>query len=157
MFSSISSYIWGQEGAPEEGGEAVALPPSPLRDPSPSGEEWVLVGNQPAPGSLSGLDPLPPSSSNPSSASSEAGEDPEGQLGHSESTRVPIRAGHDASISLKNLRAAQLSRQKNTGKALSSKALKRGNKAVIPGKRREVGKYNMSIKAAGFNKNLKQC
>jgi len=66
--------------------------------------------------------------------------------------RTAVRSVQPAT-QLKSLKSAQICRQRNSGKALSSKSLNRSNKAV----RRESIKYNMSIKAAGFNKNLKQC
>jgi len=156
MLSSISSYIWGGEA--ENGPtEAVVAAPPALRDPSPVQSDWVLVGNQPGPGSLSGLEPLntPSASEAPSEAGEENGQATPAASGGQQRAVRP--ANHEASVSLKHLKAAQISRQKNSGKALSSKALKRGNKAVVPCKKREVGKYNMSIKSAGFNKNLKQC
>jgi len=165
MFSSISSYIWGGE---EE--TAAAVPPaaassSPPRDPSPVPEDWVLVGGQhsTAPGNLGALRPLPPVSP-ASSNSSESGEEPnhhppeevESPLGARQ--QQPIRASPENRVSLKSLRSAQISKQKNSGKALSSKALARNNMTVICGKKKEQKKFNnMSIKSAGMNKNLKQC
>ena len=89
MFSSISSYIWGEEAeANEAAGTTPSLEqPTPAelkataeverpravgthsrrikqqkRDQSPqNGDDWVLIGNDPSPGSLNGdaLDPLP--------------------------------------------------------------------------------------------------
>ncbi len=154
MFTSISSYIWGENREEE--------PSVPAHRPSsPVGEDWVLVGTQPAPGNLGSLDPLP--SLTPSSNSSEAGDevlddlqtDEDVALGH-DHARVPVRARQDQAVALKSLRSAQISKQKNSGKALSSKALKRSNKAVMSS-RKETAKYNMPIKSAGLNKNLKQC
>jgi hypothetical protein len=58
----------------------------------------------------------------------------------------------------KLLKAAQLTRQRNSGKALSSKSLKRSNKAVmVQGSRKNSSRNNFPIKMAGANKNLKQC
>jgi len=175
MFSSISSYIWGSSPADNEEGEApvvgpagTAPAPAPRRDESPNTpEDWVVVGNQPAPGDLAGHHPLPsltPSSS-PSSASSDAGEDETSAtvadpapVGQENNTRVPVRMSHDHSVvGLKGLKSAQICKQRSSGKALSSKALKRSNQAVINGKRKDMVKYNMPIKSAGLNKNLKQC
>lgn len=79
-----------------------------------------------------------------------------GHLGQEEAQPTPrtaVRSVVQPATQLKSLKSAQICRQRNSGKALSSKSLNRSNKAV----RRESIKYNMSIKSAGFNKNLKQC
>ena len=85
MFSTISSYIWGGEAEAtgdqqqplEAAPQATAVPATAVsrpktansrrkvqqRDQSPqNGDDWVLIGDDPAPGNLSGdaLDPLPP-------------------------------------------------------------------------------------------------
>jgi hypothetical protein len=154
MFTSISTYIWGEN---QEENPSLPAP----RPASPVGEDWVVVGNQPAPGNLGALDPLP--SLTPSSTSSEAGDEVQDDLRQAEDIalghdhpRIPVRARQENSVGLKHLRSAQISKQKNSGKALSSKALKRSNKAVMSS-RKEGSKYNMPIKSAGMNKNLKQC
>ena len=57
---------------------------SRARTPSPSGDDWVLVGaSSPAPGDLGALEPLRPGtdSSPPSSAASDVGEEAEPQPG----------------------------------------------------------------------------
>ena len=58
----------------------------------------------------------------------------------------------------KSVKSAQLIKQRNSGKTLSSKALKRSNKTVHAesGKRQSSARINFSIKMAG-NRNLKQC
>lgn len=167
MLSSISSYIWG--GNPDVVSVDDALPPPRRpRDESPAAEDWEFVGNQPAPGSLSGLDPLPPLTPSSNSEVSSAYGDHEYQPSAVEpldgvgqdynNTRVPVRAGHDlTAVGIKGLKASQLCRQRQSGKALSSKAIKRSNKAVMCGRKQQTAKYNMPIKAAGMNKNLKQC
>lgn len=76
-----------------------------------------------------------------------------GQQEEAQPTRTAVRSVVQPATQLKSLKSAQICRQRNSGKALSSKSLNRSNKAV----RRESIKYNMSIKSAGFNKNLKQC
>ena len=128
MLSSISSYIWGGEA---ENGPTEEVVAAPLRDPSPVQSDWVLVGNQPGPGSLSGLEPLntPSASEAPSEVGEENGQATPASSGGQQRAVRP--ANHEASVSLKHLKAAQISRQKNSGKALSSKALKRGNKELI--------------------------
>ena len=80
MFSSLSSYIWGEETQNGQGQEFNPTLPDNVkasRDQSP--DDWVLVGEtaSPAPGNLTGaLPPLPGNStpSQSSSASSEAGD-----------------------------------------------------------------------------------
>lgn len=158
MFNSISSYIWGEEQ------ETAPTSSSPPRDPSPVPEDWVLVGPQhsSAPGNLGALRPLPPVTPSESSNSSESGEElnpsDESPLGARQQQQQPVRAAPDNRVSLKNLRSAQISKQKNSGKALSSKALARSNMTVIGGRKKDHKKFNnMSIKSAGMNKNLKQC
>lgn len=61
-------------------------------------------------------------------------------------------------------RAGQAASQRASGKALSSKALKRSNKAVMMmtaatgrQQRKQVARTCLSFKMAGANKNLKQC
>jgi hypothetical protein len=186
MLSSISSYIWGGSAAadgdenPSTDGAAAMRPP---REPSPfeGGEEWVLVGATPAPGNLGGaLEPLAaPSSSlgsSPASSSvSEAGDDdieePHLPLAAVVSTAAaqvpsgPVRGGgHHQDLAVlaetRAVRAGQASSQRASGKALSSKALKRSNKAVMMGghqRKQLVRASSMPLKMAGANKNLKQC
>jgi hypothetical protein len=190
MLSSISSYIWGGSAAnaagdgdenPATDGAAAVRPP---REPSPfeGGEEWVLVGATPAPGNLSGaLEPLAAHSSSslgssPASSSvSEAGDDddieePHLPLAAAVSTAAaqvpsgPVRGGHHQDLAVlaetRAVRAGQASSQRASGKALSSKALKRSNKAVMMGghqRKQLVRASSMPLKMAGANKNLKQC
>ena len=160
MLSSISSYIWGGEAEAAESATAATITTSstddaaasrqpPPREPSPAGgtEDWVLVGpNQPAPGNLSGLAPLPPVTPSPavSSASSVSGDEAEEEESDVEEedgerplepadSRLPSRAAAETRLSSGQglMRSAQISRQKNSGKALSSKALKRTNKVIV--------------------------
>jgi len=179
MFTSISSYIWGGAAGnenPSADGAAASRPP---RDPSPfeGVEEWVLVGATPAPGNLSGaLEPLVPSSSlgsSPaSSAVSEAGGDDDDVDDHplplaavlpsaAQVPSAPARGHQDLAVLAERrlARAGQASSQRASGKALSSKALKRSNKAVMMGvhQRKQLIRTNMPLKMAGANKNLKQC
>lgn len=178
MFSTISSYIWGGEAEagldqqqPEAEPQATAIAATVVsrpttaakssrrkvhqhakRDHSPqNGDDWVLIGDDPSPGNLSGdaLDPLPPVSE----TSSVNGEQVE-----TSSTRVPAtRPELQVAQTQKCLRQAQLTKQRNTNKALSSKALKRSNKAVTCTRKESYTKFTLPIKSAGFNKNLKQC
>lgn len=185
MFSSISSYIWGEEAeATEAAGTTPSLQqPTPAelkataeverpravgthsrrikqqkRDQSPqNGDDWVLIGNDPSPGSLNGdaLDPLPPMSAD-SSVNGDQGDSD--ITSDTSSTQVPVPRHQDVQQQTqKCLRQAQLTKQRNTSKALSSKALKRSNKAVTCGKKMNIAKFSLPIKSAGFNKNLKQC
>jgi len=155
MFSSISNMIWGEE-------EAVSHPAPAPRSESPVLQDWVLVGpSSPAPGDLASLEPLRPGSSTPpsvpSSASSEVGEEAEATMVPRERPHPPSRLDALAAEEVKSSKSAQLVKQRNSGKSLSSKALNRSNKCVLAetGKR-GVSRSNFNIKMAG-NKNLKQC
>jgi len=170
MFSSISTMFWGEE---QDGSSSNGSVPLPRRDESPAGDDWVLVGSSsPAPGDLGALEPLrtPASSTHssnlPSSTVSEAGDEEEGEP-EPATTRVvnqrpnaaPSRLDALAMAEAKSLKLAQLEKQRNSGKTLSSKALKRTNKsrhADNVGKRANSKRSNFPIKMAG-NRNLKQC
>lgn len=166
MFSTLSSYIWGgEEGREEE------IPPSPgLQDKmprSPSPDDWVLVGetSNPAPGNLGGALPPLPGDSTPSQSSSNSSE--AGDLETVESSgpvvgRQRAHQGSEAQLAVRkeqeSIRSAQLVRQKHSGKALTSKALKRKNKTVYSqGNKKQIWRQNPNLKMAGANKNLKQC
>lgn len=173
MFSSISSYIWGAESSEETNGAPEAsYPPlsTPLRTRSPSPDDWVLVGPSPAPGNLTGaLEPLPvsPSSSSGTStpASSEEDEMEHSEVVAEEEPQIVNRGRPNnpaasvqslATAELKQVKQSQIQKQRTTGKALSSKALKRTNKALMADQgKKSVSRQNFSIKMAG--KNLKQC
>lgn len=172
MFSSISTMIWG-EGEQEGPAPAATSTTTTVRarTPSPSGDDWVLVGaSSPAPGDLGALEPLRPGtdSSPPSSAASDVGEEAEPQPGvvtryGDVRPRVVDRTHPSPADALaleeaKSIKSAQLIKQRNSGKTLSSKALKRSNKTVHAesGKRQSSARINFSIKMAG-NRNLKQC
>jgi len=153
--------IWGEE-------EAVQAAPALPRSESPILQDWVVVGpSSPAPGDLASLEPLRPGSSTPpslpSSASSEVGD--EAPTAPSEAAMVTRERPHPATSRLdtlaaeevKSSKSAQLVKQRNSGKSLSSKALNRSNKCVLAESgKRGVPRHNFNIKMAG-NKNLKQC
>jgi len=169
MFSSLSSYIWGGEEGTGPGEES---PPAPvrgaavLREASP--DDWVLVGetSNPAPGNLGGALPPLPGDSTPSQSSSNSSE--AGDVESVESAG-PVagrqRAHHQGTVAqqavkkeLESVRSGQLIKQKHSGKALTSKALKRKNKTVYSqGNKKQIWRQNPSLKMAGANKNLKQC
>jgi len=171
MFSSISTMFWGEE---QDGSSSNGSVPLPRRDESPAGDDWVLVGSSsPAPGDLGALEPLrtPASSTHssnlPSSTVSEAGDEEEEGEPEPATTRVvnqrpnaaPSRLDALAMAEAKSLKLAQLEKQRNSGKTLSSKALKRTNKsrhADNVGKKANSKRSNFPIKMAG-NRNLKQC
>ena len=174
MFSTLSSYIWGEE---TQDGAGVDTPPSlpapaPARDQSP--DDWVLVGEShgPAPGDLGGALPPLPGSASSSETSSVAGEEPApAAAAETEAAALPLAAPrhmHRAAVRIaqqaarreqRTVAAAQLTRQRNSGKALTSKALNRSNKAVYghAGSKKQQCRQNLNIKTAGANKNLKQC
>lgn len=57
-------------------------------------------------------------------------------------------------------RSAQLTKQKSSGKAMSSKALNRTNKVALGAAnsgKKYASRHCFNIKMAGANKNLKQC
>ena len=57
-----------------------------------------------------------------------------------------------------HVKSAQITKQKTSGKAMSSKALNRNNKALFAsGSKKHVTRQSFNIKMAGANKNLKQC
>ena len=167
MFSSISSYIFGGEEAqtPQALVEEVRAP----RDHSAEGEDWVLVGDAPgpAPGDLgAALPALPSGASSPSSSSSSSNN---GDAEPMEDT-VPVAARHRAhhptalaqqaaKKEFQHVKSAQITKQKTSGKAMSSKALNRTNKAVFASSttKKYATRQSFNLKMAGSNKNLKQC
>ena len=190
MLSSLSSYIWGASPAEEDAQRPQDAAAAAARDASPVPEDdWVMVGKSAAApgnlhlGSLVPGTPTLPGSLPSSSSASEVGDDggdeeaaaaaaePEPAAAarrHQQGPRPqqPASAVQQLShgalspASAKTVRSAQLSRQRNSGKALSSKALKRNNLAVMTqggGKKSVASRHNFSIKMAGSNKNLKQC
>jgi len=171
MFSSISSYIWGGEGeaaSDEASPNVLATPP---RSPSPSGDDWVMVGPTPAPGDLTGaLTPLPatPASLSGTSTPASSEESEAEEIGSTAQPPMVINRGrpNDPAARVQALiseeekqeRQSQIQKQKNSGKALSSKALKRSNKAIMADQGKKAAfRQNFNIKMAGNNKNLKQC
>ena len=173
MFSTLSSYIWGEEtqdGAGVDTPPSLPAPAAAARDQSP--DDWVLVGEShgPAPGDLGGALPPLPGSASSSETSSVAGEEP-APAAETEAAALPLAAPrhmHRAAVRIaqqaarreqRTVAAAQLTRQRNSGKALTSKALNRSNKAVYghAGNKKQQCRQNLNIKTAGANKNLKQC
>jgi len=167
MFSSLSSYIWGGEA--ETGEERT---PSPARQASSprerSPDDWVLVGetSNPAPGNLAGALPPLPGDNTPSQSSSNSSEAGDVEVVEAAGPLAGRQRGHHqgtvaqqaARKELETVRSAQLGRQKHSGKALTSKALKRKNQTVYSqGNKKQIWKQNPNLKMAGANKNLKQC
>jgi len=166
MFSSISSFIWGGENGEEQSPAEISAPVKTPRDQSPEGEDWVLVGgaSAPAPGNLGGVLPLPSGAPSPSSSNSSDIGDVEPM-----EASVPVgnrhRAHHPTALAqqaakkeFQQLKSAQITKQKSSGKAMSSKALNRSNKALFAsGSKKHVTRQSFNIKMAGANKNLKQC
>ena len=177
MFSTLSSYIWGEEtqdGAGVDTPTSLPAPAAAARDQSP--DDWVLVGEShgPAPGDLGGALPPLPGSASSSETSSVAGEESApapAAAAETEAAALPLAAPrhmHRAAVRIaqqaarreqRTVAAAQLTRQRNSGKALTSKALNRSNKAVYghAGNKKQQCRQNLNIKTAGANKNLKQC
>lgn len=134
--------------------------PSPLpRSESPALQDWVLVGPcSPAPGDLGSLEPLVGDSSDTSGSPSEAGEVPEAASAVPRANRAPAnRIDTLSAKEVKSAKSAQLVKQRNSGKSLSSKSLNRANKcSLVEAGQRRVTRSNFNIKMAG-NRNLKQC
>jgi len=170
MFSSLSSYIWGSES--EESVEVPVVTPTLPGRRSPSPDDWVLVGPTPAPGNLAGtLEPLPVSPSSSGTATPDSSEEEDSVMAdviEEEPSTDIINRGRPnnpatrvqslATAELKQVKQSQIAKQRNTGKALSSKALNRNNKAIMAAHgKKQMLKQNFNIKMAGNNKNLKQC
>lgn len=178
MLSSLSSYLWGGE-QPETTTETTTPPDTPpvsARDSSPAGsDDWVLVGPSPRQLGLGSLGRTSRDVSRPEEdLSVEATVEPvqdtmdtaEDLLEEDNATnQAAIRTREPATVTqslgapqAKLLKSAQLTRQRTSGKALSSKSLKRSNKAVMAqGSRKSINRNNFPMKMAGANKNLKQC
>lgn len=155
--------LWGDcESVSSTGSEETSSTPPLPRSHSPAEEDWVLVGpSPPAPGDLqAGLQPLSPPSSTPSEVAEVEGEPAgptsvnRGRQTHPPTSRLDALAAKEA----KSNKSAQLVKQRNSGKTLSSKAIKRSNKSLLAeAGKRGVARANFPIKMAGTNKNLKQC
>jgi len=168
MFSSISSYIWGGEEAQAQNqGEEVRAP----RDHSTEGEDWVLVGEAPGPApgdlgaALPALPALPSGASSPSVSSSGSDIGDAEPLDDSVPLATRHRAHHPTALAqqaakkeFQHVKSAQITKQKTSGKAMSSKALNRTNKALFAATSKKYAtRQSFNIKMAGSNKNLKQC
>jgi len=166
MLSSLSSYIWGPDNAEEQ--DVAALPPTVQthRDKSPAGDDWVLVGGAPVPGDLVGELPLPSGDSSPSvsSRSSDVGDvelmEPSGtcEPNNQRTVHHATLVQQAAKKQFQSVKSAQITKQKNYSKNISTKALNRNNKALfVCGSKKQVTRQSFNIKMAGSNKNLKQC
>lgn len=170
MFSTLSSYIWGEETQAEAPLNEEGAVAKTARDPSPeTGDDWILVGDSsaPAPGNLSGgLPPLPGDStpSQSSSNSSEAGDvvavAPEpAAMASGVRHRSHTSVANATKKEMKSIKSSQLIKQRNSCKALTSKALNKHNKTIYnnANNKKQQAKQNLNMKMAGANKNLKQC
>jgi len=174
MLSSLTSYLWG--GEQPETTTPPDTPPVSARDSSPAGsDDWVLVGPSPRQLGLGSLGRASRDVSRPEEdLSVDATVEPvqdtmdttEDLLEEDNTTnQAAVRVREPATVTqslgappAKLLKSAQLTRQRTSGKALSSKSLKRSNKAVMAqGTRKSIPRNNFPMKMAGANKNLKQC
>jgi len=168
MLSSLSSYIWGPDNAEEQ--DVAVLPPTVQtpRDKSPAGDDWVLVGGPPVPvpGDLVGELPLPSEDSSPSvsSRSSDVGDVEPMEPSETCEPNNQRTVHHTALVQqaakkqFQSVKSAQITKQKNYSKNISTKALNRNNKALfVCGSKKQVARQSFNIKMAGSNKNLKQC
>lgn len=169
MLSSLTSYLWGAEQTQDA--TPPDTPPASARDESPANEDdWVLVGPNPRQLGLGSLGRTSRDVSRPEEedatdeTSVEAVQETLGELVEEATTNQgSVRTRDPATVSqslgappAKLLRSAQLTRQRNSGKALSSKSLKRTNKVVMTqGSRKNIPRNNFPMKMAC--KNLKQC
>jgi hypothetical protein len=161
MLSSISSIIWGVSSLDQDG-------PSPptttihMRGDSLDEDDWVVVGRiAQFPGTLVGTFPLPESYTPMmiSPAMSEDGDveekrsEPSDTASVIQNTKRAPRSRPTARMlrrmEVKDLKSAQLARQRSLGKSSSRKMLKRSNKAALCGRR--AGQSKM------VQRNLKQC
>lgn len=175
MLSSLTSYLWGGEQPEAETNTPPDTPPTSARDSSPaSSDDWVLVGPSSRQLGLGSLGRTSRDISRPDEdlivevAVEQVQDTLEAQeeVLQEDSTANPsIQVREPATVSnslgappAKLLKSAQLTRQRTSGKALSSKSLKRSNKAVMAqGNRKSIPRNNFPMKMAGANKNLKQC
>lgn len=174
MLSSLTSYLWGGEEPTATVLETDTPPDTPLASVSSAigaEEDWVLVG--PTPGQLNlGSLTNPRESgqsedleivSNVDEASSENGsieEQERPRNNEAGQSRVPATFTQSVGTPLvKLMKTAQLTRQRTSGKAMSSKSLNRSNKTVMATNRnrKAAARQNFQVKMAGANKNLKQC
>jgi len=174
MLSSLTSYLWG--GEQPETTTPPDTPPVSARDSSPAGsDDWVLVGPSPRQLGLSlgraSRDVSRPEEDLSVDATVEVQvqdtmDTTEDLLEEDNTTnQAAVRVREPATVTqslgappAKLLKSAQLTRQRTSGKALSSKSLKRSNKAVMAqGTRKSIPRNNFPMKMAGANKNLKQC
>ena len=184
MLSNLASYIFGASEAESDAQSApvgAMGPGDPIRGQE---EDWVVVGGDVQPaltlGSLDEVTPRPPTGSTGSSSTpSESGENNEmvivdpvepvpnpatREIALTRSARrlaSPLSCPNGVTLpQMRALRASQKTKQKEASKSFSLKATERQNKAVKvrsnhPGKRNKAA--NLTFKASGFNKNLKQC
>ena len=160
MLSSITSVIWGGSSSDQDG-------PSPptttihMRDDSLDEDDWVVVGRiAQFPGTLVGTFPLPESGTPMmvSPALSEIGDTEEetSELPEIAAVTLTTKSAQRSRptarmlrrLEVKDLKSAQLARQRTLGKSSSRKILKRSNKAALCGRR---GQSKM------VQRNLKQC
>jgi len=165
MLSSLSSYIWGQDSVQEQDVAVLPLTVQSPRDKSPAGDDWVLVGGAPVPipVDIVGGVPLPSGDLSPSvsvcSSDVEQMEPNEASEPNTQRTVHPTTLVKQAADKqFQSLKSAQITKQKNSGKNISTKALNRNNKALfVNGRNKQITRHSLNIKMAGSNKNLKQC
>lgn len=173
MLSSLVGYIWGGEEQPADA-TPPDTPPVSARSQSPAGEDdWELVGSPTGQLGLGSLSTpreetvvreekdeeleLESGTETGSENGSIAETATNGEAGRS---RAPANINRSLGTPQAKLqKTAQLTRQRSSGKAISSKSLKRSNKnsLVVGNNRKSVNRTNFNIKMAGANKNLKQC
>ena len=167
MLYSLSSFVWGESSFEQDG----PLPPTTTlhrRDDSLDEEDWVVVGRVAQfPGTLAGNLALPESSTPMlvSPAMSEFDATEEEIVDNEEVTPIVLTQEQAPAprcmakmirrTQEKQLRSAQLARQKYFGKSSSKKILKRSN--MTAGRSNKSERKSFQIKMAGAHRNLKQC
>jgi len=163
MLSSLSYYIWGGGEEQQQEEEVEDTPTQEDLAPTPEGD-WILVGPTQGPLDLGCLSrpretiEEKEEEDRVDETGSEDGSIEENKEG--ENNRCPATFGQGLGTPpAKLLKTAQLTRQRTSGKVMSSKSLARTNKAVMVtgSNRKSVSRHNFRLKMAGSNKNLKQC
>jgi len=132
MFSSITSYIWGQE----EGDKVATLPHSK------EVEDWIVVGGGTAADTFSNID--------------------DDKLEQGEKTTAKQHRPHTQfkthRLAKQEVHSAMFGHPTSQDWMVSNRALSRSNMTAMGwGGKKQQAKQNFNIKMAGLNKNLKQC
>ena len=167
MMSSISTMVWGESSFDQAG----SSPPTTTlhkRNESLDEEDWVVVGRvAQCPGTLASNLSLPESSTpmmvSPTMSeyidTEEEGPEQEDvsliALNEEEAPAPRCMARMIRRTQEKQIKSAQLARQKHLGKTSGKKILKRSN--MTTGRSNKSERKSFQIKMTGAHRNLKQC